>query len=176
MTDPLRERLSAELSRIEEDALYSSKNHFEAAAFWSRTHIRLGVPTALLAAIGGFSALKDYGLAAGVIGGLVAALTAVSTFLDPSAKSNAHHLAGNRFSAVKNQARILREIDLANGGATQELIGAVKELGKRRDELNEASPQAPRWAFVRARKAIEAGEAEYKVDVKAASKAEVEAR
>jgi hypothetical protein len=165
MNDPMRASLSAEVSRIEEDALYSSKGHFEAAALWSDTHLWLGIPTALLAAAGGISALKEQSLAAGIIGGIVAALTAVATFLNPSGKSNTHHLAGTRFSALKNQARILREIDLLRADSElSALVASVKELAKRRDELNEASPQPPRWAFKRARRAIEAGEAEYQVD------------
>jgi hypothetical protein len=165
MSDPLREKLSAEVSRVEEDALYSSKGHFEAAALWSDIHLWLGVPTALLAAAGGISALKEQTLAAGIIGGTVAALTAVATFLNPSGKSNTHHLAGTRFSALKNQARILREIDIpATQSELAALVTSVKELANRRDELNEASPQPPRWAFKRARRAIEAGEADYKVD------------
>lgn len=166
MSNLMRERLSAEVSRIEEDALYSSKGHFEAAALWSDIHLWLGIPTALLAAAGGISALSEKALAAGIIGGAVAALTAVATFLNPSGKSNTHHLAGTRFSALKNQARIVREIDLlAVDAEVMGLVTLVKELATRRDELNEASPQPARWAFRRARKAIEAGEADYRVDL-----------
>ena len=48
-------------------------------------------------------------------------------------------------------------------GAGQNQIPALKELAKERDDLNQTSPQTFKWAYKRAKAAIEAGEA-YAVD------------
>lgn len=156
--------LRDESERIEEDCLYSSRGHFEAAASWSRAHYRIGVPAAILAAVAGGSALADNVTIAAGVGLLVTALSALAVFLNPSDRSHQHHAAGTRFNEVRNKARVFREIDLRTGPEPTRLAEDLKGLGMARDELNKASPQIPRWAFERARRSIEAGEAAYRVD------------
>lgn len=164
MDSELVDALSAESERIQEDAQYSARAHFEAAALWSRAHYWIGVPAAVLAAIAGASAIADRAEIAGIVGILVTALSALAVFLNPSDRSNQHHSAGARFSEVKNLARVFREIELRTTDDPQRLLDRLKALGAQRDELNKASPQIPRWAFNRGRKSIEAGEADYAVD------------
>lgn len=157
--------MAAESSRIEEDALYSSRGHFKAAVRWNRVHLWTGLPLALLAGIGGYAALKENPIFAGVTGLCVGALTAANTFLNPSQKGQAHHTAGTRFNGLRNNARMFREIILIDEQRAGEWRGVLEELAKRRDELNEASPPIPQWAFLQARKSIEDGEATHRVDV-----------
>lgn len=45
--------LRREAERIEEDATYSSKSHFNAAQVWERRHYWLGIPATAFAAIAG---------------------------------------------------------------------------------------------------------------------------
>ena len=164
MDQALVEALRAESKRIEEDTLYSARSHFEAAAMWSRAHYRIGVPTAMLAAIAGGSAIADRGLLAGIIGLAVTAMSAVGVFLNPSDRANQHHSAGTRFNEIRNQSRVYREIELLSATDALSLVERAKTLSAQRDELNKASPQIPRWAFERARRSIEDGEASYRVD------------
>ena len=73
-----------EAKRIEEAVLFSSKGQFAAAHFWTNFHLIIGVPVVLLAAIAGASALAKFDpdhLWAGILSIIVAALTAVQTFL-----------------------------------------------------------------------------------------------
>ena len=158
----MEEDISRELERIEEDAKYSSKGHFEAAATWRRCNYWLGVPSAIGAGAAGVAAFNDLVLISGIVAVFVAALTSVSTFLDPSARANAHRVSGASFLALKNQARILRTIDLKSGDAT--VTQRFRELAERRDTLNSDCPEIPTMAYKRAKAGIERGEAAHKVD------------
>lgn len=160
-----RGAIAAESKRIEEDALYSAKGHYEAARAWGGVHLSVGIPTAVLAAIASVSAFSDHAQLAGAVAMLVAALSAVSTFLNPSQRANAHHGAGNQFNSIRSRARILREIDIYRLSVA-ELTDSVKALAAERDKCNQDSPVIPRLAFHHARKGIEAGEAGYAVDAK----------
>ena len=73
-------------------------------------------------------------------------------------------LAGNKYNALRNQTRIFCEIDLATGDKNTDISKMIKELAKKRDDLNQDSPQTFKWAYKRAKAAIEAGEADYAVD------------
>jgi len=163
-----KQNLIKEARRIEEDCLYSAKGHFVAANFWTNFHLWIGVPTAILAAIAGASALSQFdnhNIVAGILAIIVTALTAVTTFLNPNEKVNSHLNAGNKYNSLRNKARIFCEIDsCGENNSIQELTKQLKELAKQRDELNQNSPQIPGWAFKRAKKGIEEGEANYKVD------------
>ncbi len=161
-----KDKIIKEAKRVEEDSLYSSKGHFYAAQFWTNLHLWIGIPATILAAIAGASALSQFDnhqIIAGVLAILVAALSAVSTFVNPNEKATIHHSAGNRYNSLKNRARIFSEIDM-DIESDESLLAKLKTLSAERDELNEKSPQIPKWAFRRARQGIEDGEAQYKVD------------
>lgn len=157
------ENLIKESERIEEDSTYSSKSHYEAARRWSNTYLWLGIPTALIAGISGVSAFENCPLVAGIAAIVAAGLAAISTFLNPSEKAQAHYTAGFKFTSLKNKSRIFREIEILDKeskNTKQQLLA----LSSERDSINEVSPQIPRWAFEKARKGIESGESKYKVD------------
>ena len=97
---------------------------------------------------------------------IVTALTAVTTFLNPNEKANSYRNAGNKYNSLRNKARIFCEINSYGENSDQEITKQLKELAKQRDELSQNSPQIPRWAYKKARKGIEEGEADYKVDEK----------
>lgn len=165
--ESIREKTRAEAKRVEEDTLFSAKRHFITASFWSKLHFWIGVPTAVLAALAGVSALSQFdnhNIVAGVIAIIVAALTALTTFLDPNGKANTHHNAGNLYNALRNRARIFYEIDSCVDCSDRELIDQLKELTNQRDELNQNSPITPKWVFGTARASIEGGEAAYQID------------
>ncbi|MGB7000692.1 MAG: hypothetical protein WBE22_01525 [Halobacteriota archaeon] len=67
-------------------------------------------------------------------------------------------------NSLRNKARIFCEMDSYGVDSYQEITKQLKELAEQRDELNQNSPQIFRWAYKKARKGIEEGEADYKVD------------
>jgi hypothetical protein len=155
-----------EAKRIEEDTLYSSKRHFEAAAIWNRVNLSLGLPSAIVSALAGASALSTFdhhGEVAAFLALFVAAATGTLTFLNPSDRASTHQAFGNRYNELRNRSRIFAELE-APGAERAELLATLGELNALRDALNGEAPQAPKRAFERARKGIEAGEANYVAD------------
>lgn len=170
MDNPLRplegfgESMIAEASRIEEDATYSAKGHFEASRRWDLWHLWIGIPTSVLAAIAGVLALSNYTIASAVLSLIVAAASAVFTFLNPKERAAVHLRAGNSYKALHNDARIFRLIECQRGRTPEQLSSGLANMNERRNALNIESPQIPRNAFLRARKGIESGESSYKID------------
>mgnify|MGYP001560610487 CR=1 FL=1 len=164
MATSLLDEMHAEASRIEEDSLYSAKGHFEAGRVWGNAHLGLGIPTVVIAAIASASAFKEEIVAAGVLAIAAAVLSAVSTFLNPSERSQLHHHAGVKHNSLRNRIRMFRELDLKSGAGEGDLLASLKALAQERDDLNLSNPQIPKFAFRRARCGIESGEAAYKVD------------
>lgn len=160
----LFEHLRQEALRIEEDALFSAKAHFASAPLWRWMHILLGLPAAIGAGIAGVSAFKDQTMIAGAISIGVAALTSISTFLNPGDRASAHTAAGNSYLSLRNQARIFRTIELLSTDSAESVKPRLLKISERRDDLNSSSPLIPNWAYRKAKKRIEAGEAEYAVD------------
>ncbi|MBI1816261.1 MAG: SLATT domain-containing protein [Deltaproteobacteria bacterium] len=164
MSTNIVDEMRAEAARIEEDSLYSGKGHFEAARAWGNVHLWLGIPAAVLAAIASASAFKQEVALAGALALTASVLSAISTFLNASERSQLHHQAGVKHNALRNRARIFRELDLKSGVGPSDLLASLKALAQERDDLNLSSPQIPKFAFRRARGGIETGEAAYKVD------------
>jgi len=156
--------LRCEAARIEEDATYSSKSHFNAAGTWERRHYWLGIPATVLAAVAGASLLKSYPVLASVFALLASLLTGLMTFLNPNERAAMHRVAGGQFLALRNDARLFREVELLQTERLNELPERLKALSAIRNELNQKSPSIPRGAFAAARKGIEEGEATHKVD------------
>ena len=158
--------LRAELSRIEEDATVTGKAHFNAADRWSRTHLWIGVPSALLAAAAGASAWKNQPEVAGALALVSGAMTAVLTFLDPKSRHAAHHQAGARSLALRNEARLLRTVELlaTPPAALPDLVARVKDIASRYADANAAGPLIPQHAYRRAIAGIAQGQARHAVD------------
>jgi hypothetical protein len=157
------EKIIKELKRIEEDALCFSKSHFNAAQIWANWHLWLGIPATVLSAIAGVSALSlfDYhDIVSGILAILVAGITALITFLNPNERAEIHVNAGNAYNQLRNNTRIVYEID-AESGIITSFTEKLKQLNNKRNELNSQFPRPPMRAFEKARKEIEKGEAEY---------------
>lgn len=161
-----KEEITKEAHRIEEATLFSAKEHFAAAHCWSACHLYLGLPTSILAAAAAAAAFlkTEKNIWAGLISIVVAAISAVSTFLNPNARAAAHLKAGNNYDALHNKARIFRTIECWSGDSDAILTKKVKDLSEEKNKLNRESPQPPKWSYRIAKKGIEAGEADYKVD------------
>jgi hypothetical protein len=151
---------------MEESTLLSAKGHWVAANRWASCHLCVGLPTTVLAAIAAaawFKRSETY-VIAGVISTIVAALSAVSTFLNPNSKSAAHLKAGNGYDALQTKVRIFGTIECFDESEAV-LTKRLKDLAAEKEKLNRESPQVPTWAYNVAKKGVAAGEATYEVDV-----------
>ena len=112
--EPTRIKIVEEAKRIENDTSYSAKGHYEAAEYWTRFHLMIGIPTAILSAVAGASALAQFdnhSIIAGFLAIVVTTLTAVATFLNPNEKANSHQNVGNKYNALRNKVRVFCNID-----------------------------------------------------------------
>lgn len=163
----IQQRLEREALRIEEDANYSGRGHLQAAIPWSWMHMTLGIVTTLFAAAAGGLVLtwgSKFVILAGVFALLAALLSGINAFINAGQRAAQHREAGNEYLALRNNARIFREIELQRHSANSELISELKHLSDKRNDLNRRSPQIPGWAYERAKKGIEEGQTDYGVD------------
>jgi hypothetical protein len=160
----LIQKLVAECHRIEEDAEHSSKGHYNASSRWGHYHLLLGLPAAIIAAIAGAVAFNDWPELAGGLALLSTALTTVLTFLKPSERAEMHKSVGGQYHALRNQARIFREIELTDGIDTKTAKERLLVLARLRDELNASSPGISRCDYEKAKEDIDAGRARYRID------------
>jgi hypothetical protein len=159
-----QDAIRTELERIEEDCIHSGKSHFNAHERWGRYHYWLGIPAVVLSSVAGLAFFKDYPEIGGALSAIVAVLTALSTFLKPYERADSHKGAGDQYLSLRNDARVFREIKLTYACDAQSAIDGLAEFTKRRNELNQASPQFANRDFRKARDGINAGEATHAVD------------
>ena len=163
-TGDVKHAILTEAQRIEEDTLYSSRTQFESGRIWNAWSLVIGIPTTVLAAAAGASAIAEYPALAAFLAISAAIGSALATFLNPSRRASQHHQAGTSFNALRNDTRIFRTID---GQSTDDAISlrtGLKQLNERRNALNSDAPSPPRRAYKRAQKHLEAGEATHAVD------------
>lgn len=156
--------LRREAERLEEDALYSSKGHFNAEDTWVGRNYWLGIPATTLGAIAGAALVKSQPEWASAFTLLASLLTGLMTFLKSNERAAMHRAAAGQFLALRNDARFFREIELLDSDRLDELPERLKALSSTRNELNQQSPSIPRRAFAAARRGIKEGEATHKVD------------
>lgn len=160
----LKSNLISEAHRIEEDSEHSAKGHYNAGERWGHYHLYIGLPTALISAVAGAAAFKNCPELAGGLALLVTALTTVLTFLKPSERAEMHKAVAGQYHALRNQARIFSEIELADGIELSAAKMKLLELARTRDELNATSPGVPRCDYEKAKKDIDTGRSRYQVD------------
>ncbi len=163
----LKSELSKEADRIEEDALFSSKGHYNAVPAWQWIHRGLGIVAAVGSALAAISVLENWSRALAV--GSAAFSTIVSvvlTTLKPNEVSERHQRAGDRYLAIKNRARIFRNIDLLNPDASSnDAADEIKSISHELAVVASGAPVIPRWAHNKAKKDIEIEKsAVYKAD------------
>lgn len=162
MNTELLSEYRKEACRVEEDAIHSAKGHYNVADRWRYVHLWIGIPNAILAAIAGVSAFQEATVTAGCLAAVVAAVTAVNTFLNPGDRSSTHRRCAGEYLALRNRSRIFVNIVSRSAACDEDINQRFEELTAKRDDLNATSPQIPEWAFKRAKKGIDAGEATYK--------------
>ena len=166
--DPtLKAELVKECERIEEDALFSGKGHYNAAGPWRTGHRALGVTSALGSALAGVAVLKEWSpiLAIGAAAASTIAAIVLTT-LKPSEESDRHQRAGDRYFAIKNRARIFRCIEvIASTASEEQLVPAIKALSSDLDDVRTGAPAISQHAYEKARREIEdENRAQYRAD------------
>ncbi|MED5550273.1 MAG: SLATT domain-containing protein [Pseudomonadota bacterium] len=155
--------IARECERIEEDALHSAKGHFNTEAGWNRKHLALGIGSVLVASVAGQQAFVDNTYVAAALAFLAAFLAGLATFLSPEKRAEAHGRAGRHYSSLKNRTRVLRTVDLPNLD-DEEARQRLETASEQRNDLNETGPGIPRWAYMRAKKDIDARMGAYRAD------------
>ncbi|MDK2848846.1 MAG: hypothetical protein PWP34_2199 [Desulfuromonadales bacterium] len=160
----LTEKLISEAKRIEEDSEHSAKGHFNAADRWGKYHLLIGLPSAILAAVAGAAAFKNSAELAGALAILSTALTTILTFLKPSERSETHKSVAGQYLALRNTARIFREIELSDTASENDSKKRLFAMAAQRDDLNQSSPSIARKDYELAKKDIDEGRSIYKAD------------
>ena len=165
MSSQLIEKIKDECSRIEEDALYSSKSHYNASSPWEKCNLFIGIPIAILSAIAGLSALKDMTNITIFISFVLTCLTAINTALNPSKRAGHHKSAAGEYNNLKNDVRLFREIELIEVTLSEnDLKEKIKVFSDRRNQLNISSPTIPRWAYEKTQSDDNNGFSQYAID------------
>jgi hypothetical protein len=155
--------LAAEAHRIEEDTLHSFKGQYNTANMWSVINNSIGIPTTITAGLASIDAFSQSPQYSGYLLLGTTVLAATQTFLNPAEKAAKHKSAGGEYQALRNRARRFHEIDL-HMLKPEELRQKLEKLTEKRDELNRISPAIPRWAYWRAKKDVDNGLSDYRVD------------
>ena len=124
-----KEAIIKEGKRIEENCLYTAKGHFVVAQFWTKFHLRIGIPTVILAAITGASVLArfdNYYIITGISSIIVVMLTAITTFLNPKERANIHLTSGNNYDSLLSRALIFWPVDWRRENSEEILTAKLK--------------------------------------------------
>lgn len=159
------DNIITESKRLETDALYSFKGHFNASVFWDKVHLWLGCIIAVTSAVAGSIIFSDAQPKWDIFAALMAfgsgILAAISTFLEPQTKANAFRKAGADYKHLRDQARVLHKIKSSSCIEIDHLITELEALQTESHQLSIDSPAIPKWAYLAARKGIKDGEADY---------------
>jgi hypothetical protein len=165
--------LAAEAWRLEEEALYNHAGHNEAARAADSLYRWLGVPATLIAAAAGVTSFSSAaagsvqvwpGVVAGALSFGVAALSGLTTFLDPKAHAAEHYQAANAYATLRTEARYLRQVELKKGKPPEQIDAALVALRDRLAKLDEHTPIISARAMTVAARKIKAGDYTYAVD------------
>lgn len=157
------DNIKKECLRIEEDAIHSAKGHYNASNSFKNVHYWIGVPTVIFSAWAGVDVFSNNANYAGYLALLVTTLAVLQTFINADDKAVKHKNSGNEFNSLKNQTRLMREVEI-NKLTEIEAVEKIKLLSSKRDELNKISLQIPNRSFKKAKKGIDDGQANYSAD------------
>ncbi|MGC4083667.1 MAG: SLATT domain-containing protein [Vicinamibacterales bacterium] len=164
MSDDLTKHFADEASRIEEDTDHSAKGHYNAAEYWGRWHKALGSAATVVSGLAAATALKEAAPAVVAVFSVIAALlSGVMTFLNPSELADRHHRAGDQSLAVRNAARMFRNVEL-KVAEQSESVARLKQIAMMRDEVLKSAPVIPNRSYSQAKRGIESGESTHAVD------------
>lgn len=157
-----------ELSRLEEDLLYTEKTHFAAAEGLGGVHLGLGLVATLASAATATTLLGDAPTWLSGVLALVATLASgVLTFLKPEKRSSQHLQSGRALGRLRVRIRQAKFIELpiqkaSTGPAAW--VSVLKELADLKAEIEGAAPATSGWMLRWARRKIARGDFEHAVN------------
>lgn len=156
----IRQEIKEEARKLQICALYSSKGHFYAAGWWKVVHYVLGIP---LTALGVFTAVENSNIFGTLSGICVAVLSGLITFLNPNSTSSAHFASGKAYDVLYNKTRQFAQLDCSDDSGVQDvcLKEELARLYEQKYELDDNSLKISQWAYKKAKRGIENGEADY---------------
>lgn len=146
------------------DVMYSKKGHYNAASIWNSVHYAIGCATVIVAAIVGVKNTQLSQSLVVVLSLSAAALGAVSTFLKPQEKATQHKLSGDDFDDLLQQIANFNQVEMLQG-TDAEHTERLQVLSTQKTDLNKGSLPIPRIAYIKTRKGVNDGEAEYTENV-----------
>lgn len=155
-TEILEKNIVEELQRLEEDCLYTSKNHFNNAMIDSYLHYILGILLIICATVS--TQYSNINIA--IISTIIASL---QTFISPNKKAEKHQLHGNRFLSLKKVIRQYRLIGfyLDDG---EKILSQINTYTDKIAEYNNSAPEITPIAYMMTKAGIKAGEHIYDVE------------
>jgi hypothetical protein len=136
-----------------------SRAHVLVSIRWSNTHLYLGIPSTVFAALAGVQAIADLGQEKNTWGTiiqiilsiLVAGLAPLLTFLNPNERANTHQTASRVYEQIGDRYdAFLLQCLVETRGLKQELDDLV-QLNLSYSEEKKPLPLTPEWAFQRAK-------------------------
>lgn len=131
-----------------------SQAHIYVSIRWTRTHLYIGIPSTVLAAVAGVQAISslggNYQLVSMIIPILVAILAPLLTFLDPNGKANTHLVASRVYEQMADQYdSFLLKCRLEPRPIQEELTDLV-QINSAYSESKKSLPACPEWAYQQA--------------------------
>lgn len=158
------EKIIEEAKHLETLCLIAAERHYAAETPWFYWNYLLGIPSTILAAIAGTTALGDSPDAkywAAGIALLAAGLTALLTFLDPFKKASNHHTTAKHYEALYHEAGFLQRFEATkNGASPAELQQHLVAMRSKFNDLLESSPAISGTAYRTAEKNLSCGKGE----------------
>lgn len=155
-TEILKKNIIEELQRLEEDCLYTSKNHFNNAMFDSSLHYMFGILLIVCAAISTQYSIIYIAIFSTIIASL-------QTFISPDKKAEKHQLHGNRFLSLKKLIRQYRTINI-NYEKEENILQQINTFTDKIAEYNNSAPEINPIAYIMTKAGIKSGEHIYDVD------------
>lgn len=153
-------------NKISSDCEYSATSNFALGRYWDGWNLKLGLTSALLAAVAAYLAVGEGRIPIGnmqnvaqSVTGVVAFLSTIAvsilTFLKPSEKASVYREFGNKYRSIRNRSRVFVSIDCLVESDYQKLRNGLNALLKEKEDLNMDNPVIPQWAFSEAQKLID---------------------
>ena len=169
MTKDVRSKIDQECQRIEEDSLFCAQTHYAMAHHAKEAVQRVIIwPAALAALLSFLSAsaiprLAEYYTVFSALAGLMAACAAIASGLGYDLAVSNHRTAGNLFTSLRHEARILRELD-CEMMTNEQYIYELRLIRERYNAYVSSTEMTDKQSFEQASNIIKAGIFEYNVD------------
>lgn len=157
------EQIKKECRRIEEDAMHSSKGHYNDYEIWSKIHYAIGLPMVVFSAWTGLDIFTQNSGYAGYLALIVTALASLQTFVKADDKSIQHKNSADELNNLKNEVRRLGEIK-SEILPEEKLAEELEIIAEKYSQIIKVSLPISNYAFKKAKKGIDEGQSQYLAD------------